>query len=130
MKKVKNERYDIKRIICGSSDIYSNEYKWTKLDTKNTTNNIVADNESNRKAHSTFRISTVNQVSGSTTKQLVAESKTSKNINKAIKKLKKIVNIERIAAPDLPRNLPNNNKLKEDKSGKKTSNKYIRKKKN
>ena len=40
IKKVNSDKYDINRGRCGSSDIYSIEYKCTKLEMKVTTNNI------------------------------------------------------------------------------------------
>lgn len=57
--------------------MYSSEYKCTKLDTKNTTNNIVADSESNKKTHSIFKISTKIHLYGKTIKLLVDISATS-----------------------------------------------------
>jgi len=61
MKKVKNERYDIKRCICGSSDIYSIEYKCTHKEIVVTTNNIVTVKESNKKPQLKNIISESNQ---------------------------------------------------------------------
>jgi hypothetical protein len=49
MKKVNNDRYDIKRGKCGSSPIYSVEYKCTNVEIKVTTNNIITVNLSKQK---------------------------------------------------------------------------------
>ena len=54
IKKVNNDKYDIKRGRCGSSDIYSIEYKWTKVEIKVTTKSITAVNLSNKKDQLTF----------------------------------------------------------------------------
>lgn len=105
--------------------MYSNEYRCTKLETKNTTTNIVDDKESNKKTHSTFKISTESQDNGKITTQLVDISTTSKKIKNASKKQKKIKKIERKAAPARPISRPKNSKLREEKSGKKTIDKYI-----
>lgn len=105
--------------------MYSNEYRWTKLETKKTTISIDTDNESNKNTHSMFKISTVNQERGNTTKQLVDNSTTSKKIKRESKKQKKIENIESKAAPLRPIKRPKHNKLSDEKRGKKTNNKYI-----
>lgn len=57
--------------------MYSNEYTCTKVDTKNTTKSIVADNESKRKTHSTFNKSTLNHEIGNTISVLVDNNETS-----------------------------------------------------
>lgn len=49
IKKVNSDKYDINRGRCGSSDIYSIEYKCTKLEMKVTTNNITPVSLSNKK---------------------------------------------------------------------------------
>lgn len=61
IKKVNKDRYDKKRIKCGSSIIYSIEYKCTKKEIKTTTNIIVTDTLSNQKAQLTRNNSIRNQ---------------------------------------------------------------------
>lgn len=51
--------------------MYSKEYRCTKLETKKTTSNIVADNESNKKIHSIVRMSTRIHLRGRITTVLV-----------------------------------------------------------
>lgn len=46
IKKVNNERYDIKRVKCGSLYMYTHEYKCTQNDTVVTTINITVVNAS------------------------------------------------------------------------------------
>jgi hypothetical protein len=77
-----------------------------------------------------LRISTVNHANGKTTKQLVDIKTTSKKIKNAKKKQKKIKKIERIADPDRPKNRPKKRRLSDEKSGKNTIDKYIKKKTN
>lgn len=77
IKNVKKDKYAIKRIKCGSSPIYSNEYKCTSEETKKTTMSIVADNESNRKTHSMFKISTATHEIGNITRTLAEHNVTS-----------------------------------------------------
>jgi hypothetical protein len=128
IKNVKNDKYDMNRIRCGSSDMYSSEYRWTKLETKNTTNSIVEDNESNKNTHSTFKISTDSQLIGKITKQLDLSKVTSTKIKKEQQKLKIIQIRDITAAPARAINLPNKSKANEEKNGTKISNKYINKK--
>ena len=49
IKKVNNERYDMNLGRCGSSDIYSVEYKCTKVEIKVTTKSIITVNLSKQK---------------------------------------------------------------------------------
>lgn len=112
-------------IRCGSSDIYSKEYKWTRLETKKTTISIVAERESNIKSHSIFKTSNDIQVKGSKTKHDEEFKVTSKKTKSETKKLKKITKIEIIDEPKIPINRPKPNKTRDEKRGKKIKSKYI-----
>ena len=60
MKNVNKDKILINLIKCGSSFIYSNEYKCTEKDTKKIINSIEADNASNINPHLIEKRSKVN----------------------------------------------------------------------
>lgn len=62
IKKVNNDKYDIKRWMCGSCDIYSVEYKWTHIEIDVTTTNITTVKLSKRKPHEKVNKSDSNQL--------------------------------------------------------------------
>jgi hypothetical protein len=57
IKNVNKDKYDINLTKCGSSLIYSIEYKCTKLEIKDTTNNIVTVKLSKQKSQFIIRVS-------------------------------------------------------------------------
>lgn len=58
IKNVNKEMYDINLETCGSSIIYPQEYRCTKVDTRVTTISIVTDKLSNKSAQSALNKST------------------------------------------------------------------------
>jgi len=79
MKKVNNDRYDIKRGKCGSSPIYSVEYKCTSVEIKVTTNNIITVNLSKQKDQLMSTLAKWNHLPTKTLKIDPVKSKTENN---------------------------------------------------
>jgi hypothetical protein len=105
IKPVNKDKYDIKRAWCGSPFIYSDEYKWTRLEIPVTTHSIITDKLSNVKPQ--LIINKSDSIHGAIA-TLHTELKTSVS-NKQKNEMKKanaIANVDNKHAPDVPMKRP------------------------
>jgi spore germination protein GerM len=110
--------------MCGSCDIYSQEYKCTRVEIDVTTISITAVKGSNRKPQLTTNNSDENQ-RNKEKQHVVPDRPTSKNIKQEVRKVKKIQLVEIKRAPFAPTNLPKKPQTIELNSGKNNIFKYI-----
>ena len=127
IKPVKSDKYDIKRVKCGSPFIYSVEYKWTKEETPETTINITVDNASKQKPQLTTKSSEVNHGARKIS-QVEFIITVSKKAKRERIKLRKIAKVDKIQEPFIPTKRPKQMQEKKLKNGNTSMQKYINRK--